>query len=96
MTAWQVYWIMQADRFVNLFIGLGIAGAVAMLLAVAIYVPPEASTKEKYTKYIRRWVWAELGLLVFTVKPRGTTVYRKGIRRIERAPPRSLNRRPRG
>jgi len=67
MTAWQVYWIMQADRFVNLFIGLGIAGAVAMLLAVAIYVPPEASTKEKYTKYIRRWVWAELGLLVFTV-----------------------------
>jgi len=30
-------------------------------------VPPEASTKEKYTKYIRRWVWAELGLLVFTV-----------------------------
>jgi len=66
MTAWQVYWIFQADKFVNVLAGLGFIGIIAMILAAAICAMESDNLSEKQkTKFVRRWLWSELGLLIF-------------------------------
>jgi len=68
MTAWQVYWIMQADRIVTAFAGLTALGVTLMVatafVGAAMY---DSAPQQRQPSIVLRFIRYEFVLGVFTL-----------------------------